>query len=384
MDSETEEKALRDNGGTAGGGAPMGGAAATPAPSLLTVLRLRTSPYLPPPVVLAARRFDSIPAVSSALGPATGGEPCTALVVTLVMAYLTLRIVRAVGDTFGGRSTLHEDDEENYDVLAGASGKGKGRAGKASDDPTRLGSFGDTVALIGPSGSGKTTLFRSLCCGSKGDGLGDCGVPAALTVTSMKATAGVLQPDGASSAAVRVIDYPGHPSLRLKMGPVVVASARIVLALDSTRPVAEAASVLHSILTDPDVVSAWVKETGGEISSRVPVLVACAKSDAPRAKNWRRIKIQLRTELERLEKVGGPTAADSRSPDEELVANGSTAPDAGRLSLMDGCRKGGGLDLDNLGGDIPASLHFLSVGRSEGIDGVRSFVQSGKLPAAKK
>ena len=173
--------------------------------------------------------------------------------------------------------------------------------------------------------------------------------------------------------SVRLIDYPGHPSLRPKMAPVVSASTRIVVAVDSTRPVADGAALLHSILTDSNVASGWRKTLAGRgtatpTAEKIPILVACTKSDVPKSKNWRRMKIQLRSELEKLEKIGGTTA----------VAATSSGADGNRLFLAKG--KGGGLDLDNLGEDIAATLHFFSVGSGTGMEALEAFVKQGIIP----
>ena len=80
------------------------------------------------------------------------------------------------------------------------------------------------------------------------------------------------------------------------------------------------------------------------------------------------MKIQLRSELEKLEKIGGTTA----------VAATSSGADGNRLFLAKG--KGGGLDLDNLGKDIAASLHFFSVGSGTGMEALEAFVKQGIIP----
>ena len=186
--------------------------------------------------------------------------------------------------------------------------------------------------------------------------------------------------------AVRLIDYPGHPALRPKLASVVSASSRLIFALDSTRPIAEGAAILHSILTDGDVVSGWRKTLNAAAAGeKIPILVACAKSDMPKSKNWRRMKIQMRTELERLEKIGGATSASGAgggNADENKQLGVASSNQDSRLSLATG--RGGGLDLDNLGEDIPASLHFLSVGEDMGIDSLEEFVKLGTIPSAGK
>ena len=306
--------------------------------------------------------FDAHPVIADNLAPLTSGEPSTAILLSAFVGFAILRIFRVLGLSniiVAGRS-LHVDEDEEYDVRVAGSTV----------------AFDDTVALIGPCGAGKTRLFHALCY-SQGN-LQQGGPAVVSTVTSMKAPAGyvsVTDRDNDSAdgnEAVRLIDYPGHPSLRPKMAPVVSASTRIVVAVDSTRPVADGAALLHSILTDSNVASGWRKTLAGRgtataAAGKIPILVACTKSDVPKSKNWRRMKIQLRSELEKLEKIGGTTAG---------IDGGNV--DGNRLSLAKG--KGGGLDLDNLGEDIAANLHFFSVGSDTGMEALEAFVKQGIIP----
>ena len=335
-----------------------------PAHATLTQVKMRATKFLPPPVVTAMAAFDAHPVIADNLAPLTSGEPSTAILLSVFVGFAILRLFRVLGLSniiIGGRS-LHVDEDEEYDVRVAGSTV----------------AFDDTVALIGPCGAGKTRLFHALCYSQ---GNPQQGGPAVVsTVTSMKASAGyisVTDRDNNSAdgnEAVRLIDYPGHPSLRPKMAPVVSASTRIVVAVDSTRPVADGAALLHSILTDSNVASGWRKTLAGRgtatpTAEKTPILVACTKSDVPKSKNWRRMKIQLRSELEKLEKIGGTTA----------VAATSSGADGNRLFLAKG--KGGGLDLDNLGEDIAATLHFFSVGGSgTGMEALEAFVKQGIIP----
>ena len=367
---------------TSGSGSDLGGrahqaadAAASSAPppaqthATLTQVKMRATKFLPPPVVTAMAAFDAHPVIADNLAPLTSGEPSTAILLSVFVGFAILRLFRVLGLSniiIGGRS-VHVDEDEEYDVRVAGSTV----------------AFDDTVALIGPCGAGKTRLFHALCYSQ---GNPHQGGPAVVsTVTSMKASAGyvsVTDRDNDSAdgndgnEAVRLIDYPGHPSLRPKMAPVVSASTRIVVAVDSTRPVADGAALLHSILTDSNVASGWRKTLAGRSTAtppatKIPVLVACTKSDVPKSKNWRRMKIQLRSELEKLEKIEGTTAVAA-------VADGGNV-DGNRLSLAKG--KGGGLDLDNLGEDIAATLHFFSVGSGTGMEALEAFIKQGIVPS---
>ena len=352
--------------------------------------------------------FDTHPLIATNVSPLTSNEPSTAIVVTLLLAIVTTQFLRIVGSSIGGRSTLHVDEEEEYDVLKSTSAgsgaarsDGEGESDDAAGGGGLGGRFGDTVSLVGPCGSGKTVLFHSLCLpggGGNASVANPQGGQNVITVTSMKATAGLVvaspsaenatsNNDDEAKLAVRLIDYPGHPSLRPKLDAVIEASARVVLTLDSTRPVADGAVMLHSILTNVNIASSWRKAAAGGGfggDGKVPILVACTKSDVPKSKNWRRMKIQLRTELERLEKVGDVTGGSSMAPGgggDDMVRDNDD-----RLSLLDNAKKGkaGGLDLDDLGEDIPALIHFLSIGGADGLDALQKFIQDGTVPSTGK
>jgi len=363
--------------------------------AMLTQIKTHATKYLPPPVVNAMSAFDSHPVIADNLAPLTSDEPSTAILLSLFAGVAILKLFRCLGQSnfFGGRSTLHVDDDEEYDVLKSKSSiPGDGTSGSTV-------SFGETVALVGPCGAGKTRLFNTLCCSQGNPQQG--GAVVVGTITSMKASAGYLSATdrangngndnvhGKENEAVRLIDYPGHPALRPKLASVVSASSRIVLTLDSTRPVAEGAALLHSILTDGDVASEWRQTLAGNnaIDGKIPILILCTKSDVSKSKNWRRMKIQMRTELERLEKIGGVTAAagagaDAGSADENTQSGGLSSISGTRLSLA--ATRGGGLDLDNLGEDIAATLSFMSVGADEGMEALEEFIKKGILPSGGK
>mgnify|MGYP000002670296 CR=1 FL=1 len=103
------------------------------------------------------------------------------------------------------------------------------------------------------------------------------------------------------------------------------------------------------------------------------VLVVCTKTDAKGSKNYKRMKIQLRTELDKLRKV------DLAIQESSTSANGDD-DDSSKMTLK---VKGKSIDLDNLGSDVPVSLHFIeSCGKGASME-LRDFVLNGVLPKAK-
>ena len=90
------------------------------------------------------------------------------------------------------------------------------------------------------------------------------------------------------------MDYPGHAALSA-LPSETLSSSRILLLLDATLPAASAAEIFLQLLL--------------ETSQKPTVLVLCHQSDKPGAKNAKRLRLQLRTEVERLLKT---THADAK------------------------------------------------------------------------
>ena len=188
--------------------------------------------------------------------------------------------------------------------------------------------------------------------------------------------------------SVRYVDWPGHAALSdaaLESVFDVAArsgSLRIAVVLDSSQPVAPVADVLDQLFTilcrksdggggGSSSSARGKKSTSG--AKAAPIFVACNKQDAPKAKNAKRVKIQVRAELERLLRAraaaGGHGASDAGTP-----PSCPWWPNAGEP-----------LDLD----ELPPScrLHFGPLSCADNRDGEawRNFVdycRTGALPAA--
>ena len=225
----------------------------------LTKMREVITPYLPPPMIKAMHQID--PALEPYLGP----EASMTLLGSLFLAAVVWRLMRVVSSSFSGKAIVDSDDDGG--VLA-----------RVLKEQT----FRETVLLCGASGAGKTRLFYLVCHQQ----------PQANTVVSLRANVGFRD-------EVRFMDYPGHESAfpeQIVSDILNQPNLRIVLMIDSTKPVATAADQLFQILQNHC-------NQRSKKQTRPSVLVVCNKSDLPGCKNWRRIKIQLRTELERLLKT---------------------------------------------------------------------------------
>ena len=231
--------------------------------------------------------------------------------------------------------------------------------------------------LCGASHSGKTALLHYLTNAEvMKDSASSYNPP--MTVTSLVANVGYISQDptetnGDEKNAIRIIDYPGHPSLSSQLTTLLLPSAtsRLLFTLDATQPVTVGAALLYqSILTHSQIRQSWTKE-----GKDLDILVVCTKNDEKGAKNYKRMKIQLRNELDKLRKVDLAIQESSSA---------SSNGDKATLSV-----KGKSIDLDDLGEDVPVSLYFVEAGfgmdsgKSGGMVTIRDFVLTGALPSVK-
>ncbi|KAL7471336.1 hypothetical protein ACHAXS_013443 [Conticribra weissflogii] len=393
---------------------------------LLTTLRKSTAPYLPPPLLQTIHAADTYLHIHhpSVANDYLASEPTAALASSLILAWIVWRSLvslhcflhgggsRDVSGGWGlfGRSTAHLNGEQHdgihggvlkhvgkrADRMRGAMGKGGRDNGGGRKQTSGMGGyeprFRETVVICGASGSGKTALLHYLCCHHTA---GKSWVPPA-TVTSLVANVGFVAKsncggDDSDDAAItnenngygnirdeiaiRIVDYPGHPSLNAQLPTLLVPSttSRIVFTFDATQSVVEGASLLYkSILVHSQVCRSWK-----QLGKKLVILVVCTKCDEKGAKNYKRMRIQVRNELEKLRKVD--LALSDGGSGGKSNNNGSN--DAVKLEA-----KGKTIDLDDLGDDVPVSLHFVESGFGDlaSLNAVREFVASGKLPTLKK
>jgi signal recognition particle receptor subunit beta len=258
-----------------------------------TTVRRAILPFLPPPLVQGIRHADPL------LAPYIGEEPSITILGSLLLAYFLYQLLRVA--TFGGKAIV--DDEE--EALAKELKQAK---------------YSQTILLLGPPRAGKTRLFYQLCHDVKD----------AKTAIS-------LRPNVGFKAETRFMDYPGHLSLAALPTDVLSSKPRILLLLDSTQPMATAAEVMMQLLTT---------------CKQPTVLVLCHQSDKAGAKNSKRVRLQLRTEVERLLKTNAEQS-------------------------VDGYVSGEGLVLEDV-----AKVAFISTSpvSGAGMDDVIAFVKDGKLP----
>lgn len=240
-----------------------------------TTVRENITPFLPPPVIKAMKEIDPL------LEPIVGPEASLTIVGSLLFASLLLRLIHfffRTGSSLGNgsKTTAIQEYDRDQDILP---------SNAKSSRP-----FDETALLCGPSLAGKTSIFYGIL--QQGSSDGNDGIKMA-TVRSIKSNTGFLQN---SENVVRILDTPGHWGPEKLLRVVKLSEVqRLVVVVDSSQPVPPAADYLYAIL----------KSTiSNSTSTASPsVLIACHKSDHTKAKNARRIKLQLRSELIRLGKL---------------------------------------------------------------------------------
>lgn len=309
--------------------------------SLLTQTRQWISPYLPPPVLSLIQSIDTNPQITKYVNH----EPSMSILVALVSLYILSHIIKFL--SFRGKAIEGLDYEPEGNVLSNLNDE----------------QYQDSVILFGPCGSGKSLLFHQLAVVTVTDNDKEKSIQ---TVMSLKANVKVI--DG-----VRIVDYPGHITLSNKLPSLLLpdgkGSIRAVFVVDSTKPLSEAGALcFKSILTNPSFVNAWSKA-----KEEIKIMVVCNKSDETGSKNWRRIKIQLRTELDKLQKI-----ANSVGKGDGALSGDEDGEESFALS-------GKAIDLDDLSknGVDMVTLNFMSLScvSGDGMDELKAFVNKGDVLA---
>jgi len=124
----------------------------------------------------------------------------------------------------------------------------------------------------------------------------------------------------------------------------------------------------NTVLTNGALLDAW------EMSNETfHIMVVCNKVDVSGAKNWRRIKLQLRTEIEKLKKISSTVS----SVDAKVLEENSSEKEEKRQLL------GKSIDLDDLSknGLSQVKISFLSFSclNKDGLEALNAFVTNGNI-----
>ena len=326
-------------------------------PQRLTNVRLTISPYLSPPILNLIKTIDSNAQIQQII---PHNEPSMVMLTTILCLYLLKVLARITSQVIGNSDAIEGLDTDAPEDLV------------LSSNVVKKDSYTDSVVLFGPEHGGKSVLFHTLTNPTEGSTT----IPDA--VLSLKANMTIVTPEkveeSSKKASVRLVDYPGHITLSSQLPSLLHPSksktvvTRAILVLDATKPVSSAASLLYTlILTNAPLMKSW------EDSEKVLlILVACHKADAPNAKNWRRIKIQLRSELDKLKKIA------------HEVSNASGGDSLGRETDKKLELVGKAIDLEDLNKNgLPmVKLSFVSTScrNGEGMKEIKAFVEKGDIP----
>jgi signal recognition particle receptor subunit beta len=254
-------------------------------PLFQTTLRQKITPYLPPPMVVAMRKIDP------QLEPYVGPEPSMTILGTICLGlFLWQLLIRSCGcgrgGAGGGGKAIQNDEDDDEDNLL-------------LKQESRY--FDATILLCGPSLAGKTTLFYTLVHPNTNNNNNT--TKTNTTVKSIKPNTGFVVQQN-NGKIWRYLDAPGHWGASKLRSTILLddkkesSVQKIILVLDATQPVGKAADYLYAICNQQQQ-----QHNSKNHHKTTKLLVACHKAHAPKAKNVRRLKLQLRAELERLEKL---------------------------------------------------------------------------------
>ena len=347
--------------------------------SILTVIREYVTHFLPPPLVALIKRIDSDNTYADILGQEPAIKIFMASLALIIMMNILFAISRVRVHSKRKRHHAIVDHDSTFeDSVLSASCMG------ISQDK-----YGDSVILIGPSQSGKTFLFHKLLLTSDDEGR-DSTEMVPQSVVSLRANIAILSKDPlqtTSSLGIRLIDYPGHVQLLSQLAsllqPEKMNTTRILLVIDSTKSVHEAANLIYRCLfSDPNLLKAWQKRYHSDENDVLKVLVVCNRANDKDAKNWRRIKLQLKAELDHLHKLKQTAESNiERGIDPNVSVGNVTGKPSSEQTISS--ILGETVNLDALGTNIPLEFHFVSISGSSSEEpsfkAVVAFVLNGEV-----
>jgi len=255
-----------------------------------TIRQQLLEPLLPPPAVAFVR--DTADPLFAEWG--LGTEGTVTLLTTLLAAYLTYTVLKLV------LLSISSSNSSSGAVSAIVDDNDTAQQQRQLQQQRR---YHSTVVLCGPAHAGKTRLFYQLCYPNTSKSK-----QPVLTLTSLQPNVGVNKDNG-----VRYIDLPGHSMgnnnnstttalLNRAFAETKKKPLRLILTLDATQPVASAAAILYQLWD----LAATANASKNNNKNKTTITIACHKQDLVKAKNGRRIAIQLRTALEQLLSVRKP------------------------------------------------------------------------------
>lgn len=346
---------------------------------ILISIREYVAPFLPPPLLALMKTIDSDKSCAKVLGH----EPAMKILAASIILVIIVNILLTACRVRNQSTRLLVDHVASLEESVLSS----------SEMATSQDKYGDTVILIGPSQSGKTFLFHKLLITA--DNMEDSVESIPQSVVSLRANVAIISlanDDEPKGTSIRLIDYPGHVQLLSQLGSLLVpaknnasVTTRILLVIDSTKPVHEAANLIYKyIFSDPNVLKAWQKRQRSEEQDILKVLAVCNRSDEKDARNWRRIKLQLKAELDHLRHLTQQMADKNNMEkgNNSIISVEEASTRKSKEQTIDSML-GETVNLDELGSDIPLEFHFISLSGSSKEDpsfkAIRAFVKNGEI-----
>jgi GTPase SAR1 family protein len=256
-----------------------------------------------------------------------GPEATVTLVCTVGMGWLILRLVLfVVGKLQGGTTrtstyssgALQEDndDDKEDDPHSDNVALPSLPVGMSS-------SYDGTIVFCGPQAAGKTSLLDTLLHHNDSQQQQQDGPFSSssttrrlpTTVSSIQPTVGLLSMSASTSTTTetrrtqwRCLDLPGHWSPFKVVTNTTRELSRsdgdrqlivIAIVLDATQPVTKAVDYLYEWLSSVIVLHPQ-QQPKHQSKHKYQMVVVAHKSDSSKAKNIRRLKLQVKQELERL------------------------------------------------------------------------------------
>ena len=337
-----------------------------------TIREVYVEPLLPPPIIQSIRTVDDT--INEYVGVP---EATITILVTLFVAWTLYQFI-------GWWMTYNNNNQQRRAIKLNKKSKSD------IDDVNQKEQqrYDATVLFTGPRNSGKTRLFYQFMQCHTTDVVAGTGSTAfttsspILTVMSLQTNIdyitvatnktesshnsnsstvsststdqqeGDQHPKYDQPQIIRLIDYPGHASVydstyiqiitplitRMGNNKKVSSSSpplRIVVVVDATQPVTVAAellfqlfTILHDSYINPPNYNS--KKSSIPTQNKPCIFVACHKKDIlKKAKNEKRIKIQIRTELERLiyhhSVLQTTTALNNNNSNEDNTSSGNSS-----------------------------------------------------------
>jgi len=275
-----------------------------------TTVRQRVTPYLPPPVVSFMKHT-----LDPTLEPFVGPEGTVTLVGTLLMGWLVVKILSWILRSSTGTTGAGATTTKSWGAIQDLDDENDPHSGTLIPSLPNEFHYDNVMVFCGPPTTGKTSLVYALL--RQGASLPS---PIATTVSSILPTTGLLirpSSDESSSSQqsqqpiCRFIDIPGHWSPSTVVDTTTTSlkdlsknvTVLVAVVMDATQPVNKPVDYLYAWIQQQLLPYSGTMKAKSSSSSSYKFVVVGNKADSTKAKNIRRLKLQVKQELERLHQL---------------------------------------------------------------------------------